>query len=352
MDKEAVLISSGANGFFYKGQKFTPSIVDFACWEEDSQVNVVKIAVDLSVSSDLSFSRLVKQAKQVEESGLFIFWELDFKLASSESVEKTTLLLSQKLAIEEFVKQLFIPFEQACFGASVYKGVLSQLPAFLNLSLSDENFREFLRTKGLSEQELEEAFSKSNLENITLLDAEKAAWSYTELLAFKQSLLLAYLYELMAYFPENIRLFILSDLRQFTTMAQQLRLSLADDFEFFSLALQGANNLCAPIGALAWDSFKMEGQDYLFSLNSTTLDKAFLVPRAIDWRADTMHKLSEFCGYMRQKNQSYRFISEAFFIDEWEGLDELWLDKNMLDSALVRRKIQGFQAAGGSIHLL
>lgn len=49
-----------------------------------------------------------------------------------------------------------------------------------------------------------------------------------------------------------------------------------------------------------------------------------------------------------RENKAFRLIPEDFLIQEWDGLDDLIVDPSTIDVQL-KRKLQGFQAAGGGI---
>lgn len=276
-------------GIFRGGEPFYPFIGE----------NVVEISVDLSWSSKLKFN------VELPSKGL-ILWQLQLGLENVlMDLTDEGQFLAQVKAIQEFTRQLYEPLKERTFAFSLYRGPLD--------------------------------FSK-----IKRAPEEKFA---------RRDYILDYLKLLSAYLPENPPLFLMLD-GPMIEEGEFLALTSRDHYSPFQLIIRHPllQKMPYSFDALGWGFSTVMGSAYgeKIELASKRLKYAFLLPHS----SCPLSIWQEFTSHMRlAKELEARLIPEVLLTEMWEGIDELYV----LEAGVTlqgRRKLAGFEAAGGIINYL
>ena len=144
---------------------------------------------------------------------------------------------------------------------------------------------------------------------------------------------------LASHLPEEVRPFVFFDTKAIPDAATYFRLLNQADLGFLTPILKGewAEKYPYAIPALAWDHSNSPlgfVSNTLFTpLAEKTLDTAVLLPKT---------------GAFPIPETVFRMIPEQILTHEWEGVDHLIVTPSSV-SAKCRRKLLGFEAAGGEV---
>jgi hypothetical protein len=276
-------------GIFRGQEPFYPSIGK----------NVIEVQVDLTWRSKLRFDTIIPPSE-----GL-ILWQLHLGLEES-MLELTDegQFLAQVKAIQEFTKQLYEPFKTRTFGLSLYKGPLD--------------------------------FSK-----IVRAPEERIA---------RRDYIVEFLKLLSAYLPESPLLFLMLDGPMFS---EGEFLALTNKEQFFPFHLIIRHPLLAKMphstDAIGWGFSTVMGEAYAGELEKPTSKRihgAFLMPHS-----SCPLSIWKEWGIHIQRDYEARFIPEELLTEMWEGVDQLYVFERGI-STQGRRKVAGFEAAGGIIEFI
>ena len=87
--------------------------------------NVVCIKLDASLRSLLSWNEALLSAQDLVSKGFLILWELNFSL-QEQALDGESLFLTLQLNIQHFNDLVWKQFQDATFGASLFKGRLEE----------------------------------------------------------------------------------------------------------------------------------------------------------------------------------------------------------------------------------
>ncbi|MCH1429776.1 MAG: hypothetical protein GWP59_00045 [Chlamydiales bacterium] len=351
---EDLSLSSDYESFLFKGKEFTPLVVDYPVWDGNlDAVNVVKIKLDLSLSSDLNFNTQIEQAKQAEEKGLFLWWELDLGLFDrlTAPLDQEAQFLSLEIACKHFNEKVLEPFSASTFALSLFKGRVLDYQSIRYSDHLQKQWQLWLSSRFESIEKLNEQFSRAfkDFDELSLDSLQHIEAGIFERKLFYQDVAVNYMYMLLPSFPANILTFVLQDFSSQSSLEEQLAFSLPDTFEFFDLAAQNAPKLNKVLKTMLWDSCTKTRYDQLFFKKVVNKSRGILLPEKQRFSFATLGSLSDLFSKLEAKDLPFRVISEKFLIEQWEGLDELWVINDSLNPKL-QRKLMGFEAAGGEVH--
>lgn len=256
-----------------------------ACENIPEGYDAIRIALDGRIKADLSWDRQRALAEKYIEQGLRIFWEIDLGL--------------------------FDKLDQP----------LSSKPQFLSLTLSLEHFRDTL-WKSFRQHTVGVCLYRGSLDfnNVFCCDA---CSEYLDLLS--QCL------------PDTIPLHLMFDVATIVDNYRCAQLLSKGRYLRFTIAVKGLSTGQLLGGDLEWT----EGHLRSRSIDRPTLGMCLPETPCSDNFRKSMEKLC-------LQGTPFRVIPSSFLTAEWDGLDELIVDRQSVDT-LLQRKLEGFRAAGGNI---
>lgn len=265
-----------------------------------SSFNVVTLSLDASLSSNLSWNAIKKEAKDYIERGKTLFWKMNFSLEEVSLLKKGPLS-SFLLAIQHFTEELFFPFSNETLGVCLYQG--SPLNHF-----------------------------KWNVEHEEIFSNWKPHYSAFPSLKnlYQIKVLSDYLHHLAAALPDEALPFALFTPPPMSSayLAQLL------SRETFPYLYIGLINHELPLAPLNQESSEAK-VGLTLPLHSFCSEKSI---REVD---GCMKEL-------KKRKIPFRVIAESHLTECWDELDELILFPEYL-SPQGKRKAQGFMAAGGDL---
>lgn len=250
------------------------------------------VVVDARPASSLSWKSEINAAEELVKGGYKVCFELDFGLFGPDfkGIANQGQFQTIVLALDEFRNRLLTPFQQHVEAVILYR---SRTP-----------------------------FSS--------LEERDIQMDYLDLL--RQEL------------PDELITLLLFDCTTLQDPYTFARLFSPDRFNIFTLALTNAPLL---LSCACWNSgnalLGYVGRD-LASYTPHTCSKAILMPRFTSDALSTRPLLET----LATKNEPFKIISEDFLALEWDGLDELYIQKSSL-AATSLRMVDGFIAAGGVV---
>lgn len=251
------------------------------------------ISLDLSLASDLDFSK----AKEEAEGAVKIMWNLEFHLDSVSFFDKAALA-SFLVAVKSFNEELLLPFFDKTFGVCLYQGPLL-VPFKWNMEHED-GFSDWL-----------EPYEK-------FPDAKQL---------YCIEIFSEYLHRLGAALPDEVLPFALFEPFE----GSKARLAQLLSKEHFPYLYVGLKDHSLPIGPFSPEVAKAR-VGVTLPLHAYSSKESFT---AID---DCMAGLKV----------PFRLVSESHLTESWDGLDALIIFSDFLSKQGIR-KAQGFAAAGGEI---
>ncbi len=304
------------NHYLYvNGKKFFSEIRK----PDQGNSNVVWISLPVHSQADLLWDQEVEIAASAYLEGKWIFWALDFGFEKTPVfIHDTSLFYSLGIAIEEFSKRVLSSFQDRTLGVCIFEG--------------DVDFgRYFVWT-----QQHQEYFEEKKLEYPANIDEEDCRR------LFAADIFSDYLQRLCSFLPESVLPFALIDALQLEDRPSFLSLLLSK--ERFQHLLLGIKQSKVFLGHLTWKEGGWianpdSGQEEVRI--GICLPREERILSRLNGCDDVFHALC-------RSKLLYRVIPESKLNECWDGIDDLivWTD---LLSDQGKRKIHGFQAAGGRV---
>ncbi len=311
--------------YSYCGELFVPSIFDAGPFEKVPKgFNAVRIPLDGTMRSDLNWSSVLAAAKQHRDNGLKILWDMDLGLFSRLllPLSEESQLHALRLSLGHFSTEIWPEFVDDTLGIALYRGTAdfsrhfpwsTELRAFLTHHLAN--------------------YPDGNKDELTRLYCRDCCAQY--------------LGKLVAGLPGSLQPYLLLDGSGYASLRHLLQILHRDSWERFFLAVKGA---VLPITSLGWDSTSLYGnlgRKEIPSIASSPALVGLCLPSAV---ACYNLELDAALAHLQQSGKPYRVVAEEYLTAEWDGLDELIVIASSINP-LLQRKLQGFSAAGGTVHL-
>lgn len=305
-----------------------PVIFDAECLGEEvpQGFDAVRIRIDGSTRSDLSWKEAAAAAMVYRDQGLKLFWEIDLGLFSflESPLGSQTQFLSLCLSLEHFRDTLWKEFRQESIGLCLYRGSL-------DLSLKfpwDEEQRE-----NLKEWWHEKADEKEHLK----LFCSDAAGEYLNMLA--------------AHLPDNLPLFVLFDVGALDDPFMIARLLSKERYPHITIGAKGAlwNGMHLLGSEFGWEDARLPKG--VISRQTVSVCDPHQISLGICLPAEKQCQtgaLRETMETLVKEKTPFRVIPAGRLLTEWDGLDHLIVETSTVDKPLFRM-LQGFAAAGGKI---
>jgi hypothetical protein len=296
------------HGFYREGVPFIPLIQDSA----EARGNGVRLQLPARLSDDLDWSSFKGLAEEIVAKGKLIFWEIDLGL--HEFVFKpddTASFFAFSLALEAFGKVLWPLFEKQTLGVSIFRGKWS----------GEERF-----PRVFWEGAMQDDYPLFCMQNFA-----------------------EYLHRLVSFLPEAALPFACIDVSEMGSAARIAQLFSKERFEYVHLALKGAKGAFC---GLRWDTGE-GGQGWLGKGEAAQLDVSsatvgILLPKDENFTISVGQGLDALIADLQNRRVPYRIVCEEKLTEQWDGLDELCVFSSAIHLQ-GKRKLQGFEAAGGVI---
>ncbi len=253
--------------------------------EIPSGFTVLKITLDAGERSLLNWKGAIERARMAIAQGLLILWELEFDLESG-SLEEDARFLALQLNVQHFNDTIWSEFQDHTFGVALFRGKIS-------------------------------------------------------------SEIVDYLKSLGALLSDAITCFLYVDSSSAQTVGHWIQELEPENLGHFQLILKGAYAEKYPFAlkALGWghsaSPVGYSSQEILKTAPQAHIKYGICLPNTPNW--DQFNQLVHFL-----EGTTFRVIPENLLTHEWDGIDMLIVFSEQI-SAMARRKIQGFLAAGGEV---
>ena len=242
-----------------------------------------------------------------------ILWRFDLGLEDPcFPLEDEMHFQALSLALTKFTQEVWPLFQERTEGAVLYRGTADFDAYFRWTERQRENW-------GIWREDRPEA----NEAHLRRLFSADAFAHYFQMLAHK--------------LPDELPLYLLLDGSGVGTEAERHQLLSRERFEHFSVAVKGLPYANGRV----WTGEGTIGE-------SAKPPRALLFPEESRCSGALLKKLDE---AMQRMERPFRVIAEPFLTEEWEGVDALHLLPESL-SPQGERKLKGFRAAGGTVHIL
>lgn len=293
----------------------------------------VKIDLDGTINSDLSWNDAKKIALSAVESGKRILWHINLGLFSSlkEPLSNKAQFLSLTLSLEHFRDTLWQQFRSQTVGLCLYSG---SADFSIDYPWDDNQYTNFLEW-------VEDNASLTTVEiaNIHPQELSKTVQGKLLLQLFCRDSLSEYLELLARTLPDTIPLFLLFDAAGLQDPCVMLQLLHRDRFRSFQLALKGVPRqiVCSE---LVWNNEGLQ----VMSIDTIHLGLCLAITGSTEVNDRLRKAITNLCA----EDRPFRVISSTYLTAEWDGIDDLIVDSETVDRQLFR-KLQGFCAAGGRV---
>lgn len=266
------------------------------------QKNLLIYPLSAQSFDDLKWEKEIHHAQTLIKKEQHFVWHLEFGFSSLRfDPHDTAAFFSFSLAVEEFAKTVLPLFKEQTFGVCFYRGGSDLTHLFL-LNHWEETFEEWCR--GLSLQ--------------------KNPWNYS---LFCTKVFGEFLQRLLSFLPEEVLgclFFDISNESSWSKIGYQFN---SERFELFELFFENKG-----------ECFQKERISPL----------GICLPVESFVNSNFFHSLDHVMGELQKEKKSFRLIPEAKLTEEWNGLDQLIIFPTYL-SAQGKRKVTGFEAAGGQV---
>lgn len=303
--------------FTLDGNLFVPMVYDAGLGEPiPDGFNAVRIPLDGGLRSNLHWTEALDYADQAAGQGLKILWDIDLGLFSrlplplSDETQFRTLALALEHLLN-LIRERFLP---VTLGVVLYRG---------NLDLSvgfpwDIEGRQ--RTAGWNARAVR-------------LDCRNQGF--------------AYLRQLSIGWPDHIPAMALLDAYRVRSILDVILLTDRQYTKGFVQVVRGGEMSGQ---ALGWDrasSFGLLARRPLPVPLEPLPSTAVCLPQTFPFNYDFTPLEKRLTSWVAE-GRPFRIVTEEFLTTEWDGLDLIVVDEQMLNPTGLR-KLQGFQAAGGLI---
>jgi hypothetical protein len=326
--------------FCLNGMPFDPIIAETKILYNPSYHNACKLFVDLSLTSSLDFTEVIKKAHLILAEGGKLVWELylDIKPHLTE-LHFEGIFNAHYQALKTFSQVVWPLFKDHTLAACLYQGNID-LSAYFSWNAGHyQNFLEWLTDLYKTPSHLFESTELQNLEhfNVYFLDMfEKTPFTRHLKNLYCMNTLIAYLHRLVAALPEELLVFASLDATAYAHPAYLYQLLSKERFSHLHIALKGH---LIPLEVFTWKE-----DTTLFQNKTATVGVCF--PNDAYCVQSTLNALKKVFIDLETHQIPYRVIPEFLITSSWDGLDDLIVLQKSLSSQ-GKRILQGFSITGG-----
>lgn len=294
------------------------------------EFNAVRIQLDGKVKSGLCWVQELSIAREYIKLNKKIFWDLDLGLFKSleHPLDHKAQFLSLCLSLEHFKNTVWKEFRDHTVGLCIFRGSLDFSKDYRWNENQEANLKDWLLDHDINEEKIEgykkidPAFSDKSLKNLFCRDS---CSEYLRLLADT--------------LPDTIPVYIFLEAKSFYEPYEFAELIDKEKFSNFQVALKDSPYSSSEF---TWNETSLnvlmpEGITLGVCLSFTTILKSH-------FKTELKSVIRNLCTSVKL----FRLIPILTLTNEWDGLDDLIVDAEMVDKQLFR-KLQGFCAAGGRV---
>lgn len=304
--------------------------------------DAVRITIDGTIKSDLSWEKERAAATVYTAQGLQIFWEIDLGLLTflQHGLGNRTQFLSLTLSLEHFCCSLWQEFRKQTVGLCLYRGPIDFSRDYHWDEEQVLNLQEWIKEQY---SHLDSFIDETHIDvldfsSLTVEDMKQSDVGIKLLKCFCRDAVGEYLSLMASRVPDSLPLFLLFDAGEIQGPMLTARLLTKERYPRFHLAVRGADARAQVLGGeIAWDGTRIERAKL-----------GLCLPRMILTRPSLTRSLSEALDVLIERNIPFRVIPEVNLAAEWDGLDYLVIDTQHVEIQF-KRKLQGFCAAGGIV---
>jgi hypothetical protein len=321
-----------------------------------SGFNAVSLNLNGTISSDLNWKEAREEALKAIDQGFFLFWNMDLGLFAdlSFSLSDQTQYAALTMSVNHFCESLWKEFSDQTIGLCLYRGN-ADFNSMISWDASQRhNFQNWLK-RGFEKASI---FSKEIEVEITGFHhidenlLKKTLKGRQLLQLFCCDVVAEYLDLLIVNVPDALQPYLLFDTNISEINDHPALWAQLISKERFARWHCAITKSPLPLQDLSW---RCQSSPFGF-INS----KPLLIPSqkqntigfclaSMEYiRPSYYKKMNEVLKQLIKNETSFRIISEIFLISEWDGLDYLLVVAETVNLQM-RRKLQGFCAAGGTV---
>lgn len=318
----------------------------------------VLISLDGTVKADLSWRKEQEAAKNYVNQGFRIFWKIDLGLSRGldQALGNRTQFLALTLSLEHFCKTLWKEFRKETVGLNLYDGSLDFSAKYVWDEEQIANMQEWMEDHfGSIDTFIQEtAIEIKSFKEILPAKLQQSDLGKELLRFFCRDAMAEYLNLLTGSVPDTLSFFLMLDASEITSDFLLAGLLNKEHFPRFHLVVKRRHPFFREEilgGELAWESEVQEKGmiGKVFKESSFVKPRlGFCLPSQSLCRPSLALSLSQAFIYLQKQQKSFRIIPEVDLAAEWEGLDCLIIDTQLVNIQF-KRKLQGFCAAGGTV---
>lgn len=320
--------------------------------------DAVRIPLDGSVTADLSWKKEREAAIQYVKEGRRLFWDIDFGIpgALPHSLSHHTQFLSLTLSLDHFRDTLWKDFCHETIGLCLYRGSPDFTPCYPWDPEQIRNLQAWLadlfKTKDRFERET--AIPTADLSLVTPECLASSPTGKLLLKVFCRNAIAEYLTLLSAHVSAALPLFLLFDLDDRNGPIEVAQLVSKELYARFLLGIKSFLPDAVHLldGDLAWEEGigekGMIGRErpQIMMNENRQAGIGICLPHDALCLPSHLQGLKETAAALQSQHVPFHIISQRELTAKWEGLDELVVSKECVDS-ILERQLRGFRAAGG-----
>lgn len=318
---------------FYKDEKkfypvICPDISDY-----NSSYNTCCIDVDLSKSSNLDFSKPLKEAEKIVSLGGYILWNIHFHLIEDHidlHFEGHFNILNR--GFTAFLEKLVSPFLKNSLGVCLFDNTIDCVDYLSFNATFEDYFAEWLSDEFPENQHIDDLVFQNHLKRVFLINT-----------------LSEYLHRFSARVFDEMISFVSFDTKSIPDQAKLFQMLSKKRFNHIKLIL---SNHETPLGHITKDrgfpSFGYMGdvKNLLKETTAPTLGICF--PEDSMCNPKILKTLNQIFERLNSLNVSYRIFPEYNGMHDWDQLEQIIVISETL-TTLGKRVLQGFCAAMGQV---
>lgn len=325
------------------GKPFSARIADESSLYDPSKHEAAMVSVDLSLTSLLKFDEAAQTARQIQEQGGKIVWDLE--LGIQDPLYFEGIFNAHYHALKIFTQDLYSVFQESTLGCSLFRGECDFASRILWNERHYQNFLEWLvDVYGTPEELFEAPLGEAPLGSLQKF--EELSLEMFDVTPFCRHLknihsahaYAAYFHRLAAALPEELFVFLCLDARYSMHPAYLYQLLSKERFSHLQLAVKGAPIF---LDALVWKEGVIESQPQYPSVG-------VCFPNDPYCKQSTLHQFKKVLMDLKAQGIAYRIIPEFLMTSSWEGIDEMIVLQRAL-SPQGKRILQGFSITGGKM---
>lgn len=316
--------------FWLNGNVFVPQIYDGGIGEKvPAGFNAVRIPLDGRATSDLDWRQAREAAQRaVQDQGLYVLWDMDLGLFSriTSSFSDIAQFHALRLSLQHFAETLWMHFAKHTLGIVVYRGLADWSTFFPWNAERQQAYEHWLH----------EVNAPASIDHRALARL------------FCRDACADYLYRLTAGLPGDLLPWLLLDTAAVKDPATVLELTHRDCWSRFTMGLKNPTQLLFGFG---WDYPSPYGYlaRSLQELPSDQLVSAgLLLPSRDEVSEASAQGIRKALEHLQTSGMPFRVLTEELLTAEWDQLQTLVVIADCV-GPMCKRKLQGFEAAGGMV---